>query len=85
MAETETPNTSDVEDEDAKKPAARSTGQSRKRAAENESDDTEDTKTVNPPPAKRRAVVNKAYVEIPTKNKGRGKAKVTYFNHLFMS
>ncbi|KIK07632.1 hypothetical protein K443DRAFT_673209 [Laccaria amethystina LaAM-08-1] len=75
VAETETPNTSDAEDEDAKKPAARSTGRSRKRAAENESDDAEDVKTVKPPPAKRRAVVNKAYVEIPTKNKGKGKAK----------
>ena len=85
MAETETPNTSDVEDEDAKKPAARSTGRPRKRAAENESDDAEDTKTVKPPPAKRRAVVNKAYVEIPTKNKGKGKAKVTPFNYFCVS
>lgn len=77
MAETETPNTSNAEDKDAKKPAARSAGRSRKRAAENESDDAEDTKTLKLPPAKRRAVANNAYVEIPTNNKGKGKAKVT--------
>jgi len=77
VAETETPNTSDAEDKDAKNPAARSTGRFRKRAAEDESDDAEDTKAVKPPPAKRRAVANKAYVEIPAKNKGKGKAKVT--------
>ncbi|KAF9458012.1 SNF2 family N-terminal domain-containing protein, partial [Collybia nuda] len=77
---TETPATSDIDDEPIKKPATRSRSTNkRKRAASSDLDGSEsETASVKPPSAKRRVVSKQAYVELPvvTKDKkGKGKAK----------
>jgi hypothetical protein len=83
---TETPATSDVDEEPTKKPVAKSRALGkRKRAASSDLDgsDTEDA-PVNQSAAKRKAAGNnKAYVELPyvaKDRKGKGKAKASFLS-----
>lgn len=79
VTRTETPNTSNVEDANEKAPLTTSRAKANsknKRVAEIVgNDENSDRDSVPAPPAKRRAVANRAYVAV-TASKGKGKEKV---------
>jgi len=81
--ESETPNTSEI-DEDLKLQTAKSRASSKlKRAAKNDVDklDSEESEPVAQPAAKRRTIAKRMYVEIPirTVSRAKGKARASLY------